>query len=76
MKLSIGADHAGFLLKEELRRRLADAGHEVIDRGATSAEPCDYPLFAAAVGKDVAAGAAERGILVCGSGIGMMISAN
>ena len=76
MKVSIGADHAGFLLKERLRRKLAADGHQVTDRGADAEASCDYPEFAAAVGRDVAAGAAERGILVCGTGIGMSIAAN
>ena len=76
MKISIGADHAGFLLKELLRRTLAAEGHEVTDHGTGSDASCDYPVFAAAVGRDVAGGAADRGILVCGSGIGMCIAAN
>ena|SRR5436190_5943499 len=76
MKVSIGADHAGFLLKERLRRKLAADGHQVTDRGADGEASCDYPEFAAAVGRDVSGGAAERGILVCGTGIGMSIAAN
>src|SRR5437868_7849938 len=76
MRVSIGADHAGFLLKERLRRKLTADGHEVTDRGSASEASCDYPLFAAAVGRDVSAGGAERGILVCGTGIGMSIAAN
>jgi ribose 5-phosphate isomerase B len=76
MRISIGADHAGFLLKESLRRKLAADGHEVTDRGANSEQSCDYPVFAAAVGQDVASGAADRGILVCGTGVGMSIAAN
>jgi ribose 5-phosphate isomerase B len=76
MKISIGADHAGFLLKEQLRRKLLADGHQVTDRGTGSEESCDYPQFAAAVGRDVAGGSAERGVLVCGSGVGMSIAAN
>src|SRR5436190_18152203 len=76
MKISIGADHAGFLLKERLRQKLLADGHEVADRGTNSEQSCDYPDFAAAVGRDVAGGAAERGVLVCGSGVGMSIAAN
>ena len=76
MKISIGADHAGFQLKESLRRKLLAAGHEVTDRGADSEQSCDYPVYAAAVGRDVAGGAFERGILVCGTGVGMSIAAN
>jgi len=76
MKIAIGADHAGFALKEELRRRLAQEGHEVVDFGTTSNASCDYPDFAQAVGRDVAAGTSDRGILVCSTGIGMAIAAN
>ena len=76
MKISLGADHAGFLLKERLRLKLVADGHEVTDHGASSELICDYPAFAAAVGHDVAGGAADRGILVCGSGVGMSIAAN
>ncbi len=76
MKVAIGADHAGFLLKERLRLRLEHAGHQVLDEGTHSAESCDYPDFAAPVAHDVVAGRADRGILVCGTGVGMSIAAN
>jgi len=76
MKISIGADHAGFLLKEQLRLQLVADGHEVTDHGTSSDLVCDYPVFAAAVGHDVAGGVSDRGILVCGSGVGMSIAAN
>ena len=76
MKISIGADHAGFLLKERLRQKLIADGHQVADRGTDSEQSCDYPDFAAAVAHDVAGGLAERGVLVCGSGVGMSIAAN
>jgi ribose 5-phosphate isomerase B len=76
MKLAIGADHAGFALKEQLRRTLAAEGHEVEDFGTASTESCDYPTFAQAVGREVSAGRADRGILVCSTGIGMAIAAN
>ena len=76
MKIAIGADHAGFALKEKLRHRLAAEGHEVLDFGAESAESCDYPDFAQPVARDVAQGRADRGILVCSTGIGMAIAAN
>ena len=76
MKISIGADHAGFLLKERLRQKLIADGHQVADRGTDSEQSCDYPDFAAAVARDVAGGLAERGVLVCGSGVGMSIAAN
>ena len=66
MKLAIGADHAGFAMKEEVRGYLERLGHEVIDLGAYNAEPSDYPDFAEAVGRALMAGRAERGILICG----------
>jgi ribose 5-phosphate isomerase B len=76
MKIAIGADHAGFALKEKLRARLTAAGHEVVDYGTSSAESCDYPDFAQAVGREVGAGRTDRGILVCSTGIGMAMAAN
>lgn len=76
MKISIGADHAGYRLKEHLRCWLAARGHEVTDHGTDSEESCDYPDFAAAVAKDVAQGRAERGVLVCWTGVGMAMAAN
>ena len=76
MKLAIAADHAGFSLKEKLRQRLADEGHEVLDFGTNSEESCDYPDFAQPLGRDVAQGRSDRGILVCSTGIGMAIAAN
>jgi ribose 5-phosphate isomerase B len=76
MKIAIAADHAGFALKEQLRGRLAGAGHQVVDCGTDSAESCDYPDFAQLVGREVAHGRSERGILVCTTGIGMAIAAN
>jgi ribose 5-phosphate isomerase B len=76
MKLAIGADHAGFPLKEEVRGYLANRGHEVIDLGAYNTEASDYPDFAEAVSKAVQDGRAERGILICGSGVGVCVAAN
>lgn len=76
MKLAIGADHAGYALKEEVRGYLERLGHEVIDLGAYNAEPSDYPDFAEAVGRALQAGRAERGILICGSGVGVCVAAN
>jgi ribose 5-phosphate isomerase B len=76
MKIAIGADHAGFVLKESLLETLRQDGHEIFDHGAHSAESCDYPDFAAAVARDVASGHADRGILVCSTGVGMSITAN
>src|SRR5208337_4474432 len=77
MKLVIGSDHAGFELKQELRADLAAAGHEVIDLGAYKVEPeDDYPDFAEKVGEAIKAGVAPRGILICGSGVGVCVAAN
>lgn len=77
MKLVISADHAGFPLKEEVRAYLAKAGHEVIDLGAFKPEPLDdYPDFAERVGEAIRQGVATRGILICGSGVGVCVAAN
>ena len=76
MRIAIAADHAGFVLKDALRQRLETEGHQVIDFGTNSAESCDYPDFAQAVGREVAAGHSDRGVLVCSTGIGMAIAAN
>jgi len=76
MKIAIGADHAGFALKEKLRERLSAEGHEVIDFGTASGESCDYPDFAQPVARNVAQGRADRGVLVCSTGIGMAMAAN
>jgi ribose 5-phosphate isomerase B len=76
MRIAIGADHAGFRLKEHLRGKLAAQGHEVADLGTSSEESTDYPDYAAAVADQVSGGSAERGILVCSSGVGMSIAAN
>ena len=77
MQLVIGADHAGFALKETLKAELIAAGHSVLDVGAYEYDrDDDYPDFAAAVGRAVAAGKGARGILVCGSGVGACIAAN
>ncbi|MGE5645627.1 MAG: ribose 5-phosphate isomerase B [Acidobacteriota bacterium] len=76
MRVAIGADHAGFVLKQHLRRTLEQKGHEVLDEGTFSADSCDYPDYARAVARDVAAGRADRGVLVCSTGVGMSIAAN
>jgi ribose 5-phosphate isomerase B len=76
MKIAIGADHAGFGLKQEIAEMLREAGHQVTDEGTSGTESTDYPDYAAAVGRAVADGSAERGILVCGTGVGMAIAAN
>lgn len=76
MKIAIGSDHRGFEAKERIEALLKEFGHEVIDRGTHSRDSCDYPDFALAVAEDVAAGRADRGILLCGSGLGVSITAN
>ena len=76
MKIALGADHAGFALKQQLRESLERGGHTVIDLGPDSAQSVDYPDFACAVAARVAAGEADRGLLVCGTGIGMAMTAN
>ena len=76
MKVAIGSDHAGFEAKEQLKTHLQKAGHEVLDVGTNSLESCDYPDPASRVAGLVVKGGAEKGVLVCGSGIGMSIAAN
>ncbi len=76
MNLLIGSDHAGFDLKEDLRVYLRERGITATDAGVHSPEPADYPDIAAVVGRKVSAGEFDRGILICGSGIGMCIVAN
>jgi ribose 5-phosphate isomerase B len=77
MKLVISADHAGFPLKEDVRAYLSKAGHEVVDLGAFSGnDPDDYPDFAELVGNAIKDGVAQRGILICGSGVGVCVAAN
>jgi RpiB/LacA/LacB family sugar-phosphate isomerase len=76
MRLAIGADHAGFPLKQELIPFLQVLSHSVLDLGTNSTAPVDYPDFAEAVGLAVTDGRAERGILICGSGVGASVAAN
>ncbi|MEZ5313687.1 MAG: ribose 5-phosphate isomerase B [Thermoanaerobaculia bacterium] len=76
MRIAIGADHAGFLLKEHLKRKLEAEGHQLTDFGTTSEASTDYPDYAHRVAAVVAGGEAERGLLVCGSGVGMAMAAN
>lgn len=76
MRIVVGSDHAGFELKEHVKSTLEAAGHDIVDVGTTSAESTDYPPFAAQAARAVAAGDAERGVLVCGSGNGVTITAN
>jgi len=74
--IAVGADHAGFPLKQHLKQWLVAEGHRVLDLGTHSPESVDYPDFAAGVAHAVSSGDAERGLLVCGTGIGMAIAAN
>jgi len=76
MKIAIASDHAGFALKEQVRKYVADLGFDVLDLGAYNAEPSDYPDFAEAVGLALMAKNADRGILICGSGVGVCVAAN
>lgn len=76
MNISIGCDHGGFALKENIRAYLEEQGHTVTDVGCKSLESCDYPDFGAAAARLVASGACERGIVICTTGIGISISAN
>lgn len=76
MKLVISADHAGYPLKEDVRAYLSRQGHEVVDLGAYNTESSDYPDFAEKVGDAIKQGVAKRGILICGSGVGVCVAAN
>jgi len=76
VKLVISSDHAGFLLKEEVREHLAQSDHEVADLGVYNTEPSDYPDAAERVALALMKGEAERGILICGSGVGVCVAAN
>src|SRR5574342_1384533 len=76
MHIAVGADHAGFDLKQILVAYLRHRGHEVIDSGTDSDDPVDYPDFAEALSKVLLDGRAERGVLVCGSGVGSSVAAN
>ncbi len=76
MRIAAGADHAGYELKQHVVAYLRGQGHEVEDLGTDSTEPVDYPDFSAAVGRAVVEGRAERGIVICGSGVGASVAAN
>jgi len=76
MKIAVGCDHGGFPLKEVVLEAVRAAGHEVIDVGTHSAEAVDFPDYAQKVGEQIQSGAAQRGILLCGSGVGAAIAAN
>ncbi len=76
MKLAIGNDHAAYEMKLEIKEYLESKGHEVVDFGTHSTESCNYPEFGEAVGRAVAGGEVDGGVLICGTGIGISISAN
>ena len=76
MKVALGSDHGGFLLKEIMARFLAEKGYQVLDLGAHTPDPSDYPDFAKAVAEAILSKEAERGILICGSGVGASVAAN
>src|ERR1700693_721939 len=76
MRIAIGADHAGFLLKEIIRGFLAQLGHDVTDLGTNNTAPVAYPDYAAAVAAAILSGQCERGVLICGSGVGASVAAN
>ena len=76
MRIALAADHAGYELKDELAAWLRDAGHDIADLGTNGPESVDYPQYGARLAEEVASGRAERGIAVCGSGIGISIAIN
>jgi RpiB/LacA/LacB family sugar-phosphate isomerase len=76
MRITLGSDHAGFELKQLLGRHLEQNGHQVLDVGTNSTAPVDYPDFAEAVALSVVRGESERGVLICGSGVGASVAAN
>ncbi|MGF1561432.1 MAG: ribose 5-phosphate isomerase B [Geminicoccaceae bacterium] len=76
LTIALGADHAGFELKDSLKAAVSELGHQVLDLGTNTAESVDYPDFGKAVAQAVAEGRADRGIIVCGTGIGISIAAN
>jgi RpiB/LacA/LacB family sugar-phosphate isomerase len=76
MRIAVASDHAGFELKEKIKKFLEGRGHQVIDLGTQSTDPVDYPDYAEAVSMAVLDGKAERGILICGSGVGASVAAN
>lgn len=76
MKIGLGSDHGGFALKEEVKKHLENKGIEVVDYGTYSTESVDYPDFGEKVAREVVAGNVDRGIVVCGTGIGISIAAN
>jgi ribose 5-phosphate isomerase B len=76
MRIAIGSDHAGYELKQALAIKVKELGHEVKDMGTNTPDPVDYPDFAEAVSREVVEGRAQRGLLICGSGVGASVAAN
>ena len=76
MKLAVGADHGGYQLKTFILKYLTEQGHECVDYGCDSPERCDYPVYGERVGRAVASGECELGVLICGTGIGISLAAN
>ncbi len=76
MKIVLGSDHAGWILKEKFKERLVELGYECVDAGPEKALSCDYSEYALKVARAVAAGEFERGVLICGTGLGMSMAAN
>jgi RpiB/LacA/LacB family sugar-phosphate isomerase len=76
MRVVLGSDHAGYELKEELKGLLSGLGHEIVDVGTNSTDPADYPDYAEALAVELKEGRADRGVLICGSGVGASVAAN
>jgi len=76
MRIAIASDHAGFKFKQDLVQHLGDLGHWVVDLGTNSEDPVDYPDYAVAIGNAIREGTVERGVLICGSGVGASVAAN
>ena len=76
MRIALGADHLAYSFKEELKKYVQSLGHEIVDYGCFSLEPVDYPDIARTVARGIVQGEAQRGILICGTGIGMAMAAN
>ena len=76
MRVAVGCDHAGFIIKDVVIKAIKEAGHEPIDFGTKNTDRVDYPDFAERVGREIINGQAERGIVICGSGVGVCITAN
>lgn len=76
MKIGIGCDHVGYELKGKVTEHLRELGYEVVDFGTNSSERTDYPIYGEAVARAVASGACEKGILICGTGVGISLAAN